>query len=60
MLDVLPLSSIDACALIDWLLAVRVEERATVEDVANHWWVNWGYDEALCDCPSLPSVPKAT
>uniref|UniRef100_A0A8C4ZP10 non-specific serine/threonine protein kinase n=1 Tax=Gadus morhua TaxID=8049 RepID=A0A8C4ZP10_GADMO len=44
----------DACALIDWLLAVRVEERATVEDVANHWWVNWGYDEALCDCPSPP------
>uniref|UniRef100_A0A1A8F9Y9 non-specific serine/threonine protein kinase n=1 Tax=Nothobranchius korthausae TaxID=1143690 RepID=A0A1A8F9Y9_9TELE len=44
----------DACALIDWLLAVRVDERATIEDVANHWWVNWGYEESVCDCPSSP------
>ncbi|XP_072223873.1 NUAK family SNF1-like kinase 1 [Leuresthes tenuis] len=44
----------DACALIDWLLTVRVEERATIEDVANHWWVNWGYEESVCDCPSSP------
>ncbi|CAL8367968.1 unnamed protein product [Lota lota] len=44
----------DACALIDWLLAIRVDERATVEDVANHWWVNWGYDKSVCDCPSSP------
>ncbi|XP_029995533.1 NUAK family SNF1-like kinase 1 [Sphaeramia orbicularis] len=44
----------DACALIDWLLAVRVEERATIEDVASHWWVNWGYEESVCDCPSSP------
>ncbi|KAM9344226.1 NUAK family SNF1-like kinase 1 [Pholidichthys leucotaenia] len=42
----------DACALIDWLLTVRVEERATIEDVANHWWVNWGYEDGVCDCPS--------
>ncbi|XP_031733981.1 NUAK family SNF1-like kinase 1 [Anarrhichthys ocellatus] len=44
----------DACALIDWLLAVRVDERATIEDVANHWWVNWGFEESVCDCPSPP------
>ncbi|XP_054465562.1 NUAK family SNF1-like kinase 1 [Anoplopoma fimbria] len=44
----------DACALIDWLLAVRVDERATIEDVANHWWVNWGFEESVCDCPSSP------
>lgn len=44
----------DACALIDWLLTVRVDERATIEDVANHWWVNWGFEESVCDCPSLP------
>ncbi|KAM4610202.1 NUAK family SNF1-like kinase 1 [Polymixia lowei] len=44
----------DACALIDWLLTVRVDERATVEDVANHWWVNWGYEESVCDCPLSP------
>ncbi|CAN9515547.1 unnamed protein product [Ophioblennius macclurei] len=44
----------DACALIDWLLTVRADDRATIEDVANHWWVNWGYDESVCDCPSSP------
>ncbi|XP_058497797.1 NUAK family SNF1-like kinase 1 [Solea solea] len=44
----------DACALIDWLLTVRTDERATIEDVANHWWVNWGYEESVCDCPSPP------
>lgn len=44
----------DACALIDWLLTVRTDERATIEDVANHWWVNWGYEESVCDCSSSP------
>ncbi|XP_077405137.1 NUAK family SNF1-like kinase 1 [Vanacampus margaritifer] len=44
----------DACALIDWLLTVRADERATIEDVANHWWVNWGYEESVCDCASSP------
>ncbi|XP_045913492.1 NUAK family SNF1-like kinase 1 [Micropterus dolomieu] len=44
----------DACALIDWLLTVRVDERATIEDVANHWWVNWGFEESVCDCPLSP------
>lgn len=31
---------------------MRVDERASIEDVANHWWVNWGYEESVCDCPS--------
>ncbi|XP_034028466.1 NUAK family SNF1-like kinase 1 [Thalassophryne amazonica] len=44
----------DACALIDWLLTVSVDERATIEDVANHWWVNWGYEESACDCSLSP------
>ncbi|XP_037122314.1 NUAK family SNF1-like kinase 1 [Syngnathus acus] len=50
----------DACALIDWLLTVRVDERATIEDVANHWWVNWGYEESVCDCASSahPDCPS--
>ncbi|XP_054652055.1 NUAK family SNF1-like kinase 1 isoform X2 [Dunckerocampus dactyliophorus] len=50
----------DACALIDWLLTVRVDERATIEDVANHWWVNWGYEESVCDCTSSahPDCPS--
>ncbi|KAK2851500.1 hypothetical protein Q5P01_007776 [Channa striata] len=48
----------DASALIDWLLTVRVDERATIEDVANHWWVNWGYEESVCDCPSNQECPS--
>ncbi|KAG7283906.1 hypothetical protein CRUP_034093 [Coryphaenoides rupestris] len=37
------------------LAAGRTAGRAaTVEDVANHWWVNWGYDQSVCDCPSAP------
>ncbi|XP_077369638.1 NUAK family SNF1-like kinase 1 [Festucalex cinctus] len=47
----------DACALIDWLLTVRVDERATIEDVANHWWVNWGYEESVCDCGASSAHP---
>lgn len=45
------MSFTDACGLIGWMLTVRVEDRATVEDVANHWWVNWGFDASICDCP---------
>ncbi|XP_010989672.2 NUAK family SNF1-like kinase 2 isoform X1 [Camelus dromedarius] len=33
----------DACGLIRWLLMVNPTRRATLEDVASHWWVNWGY-----------------
>ncbi|KAJ7333027.1 hypothetical protein JRQ81_015207 [Phrynocephalus forsythii] len=33
----------DACGLIRWMLMVNPERRATVEDIASHWWVNWGY-----------------
>lgn len=25
-----------------------------MEDIANHWWVNWGYEDSVCDCPSSP------
>ncbi|KAJ1111151.1 hypothetical protein NDU88_008488 [Pleurodeles waltl] len=39
-----------ACGLIDWLLTVDSRYRATIEDVANHWWVNWGFDSVVCDC----------
>ncbi|KAG9269289.1 NUAK family SNF1-like kinase 1 [Astyanax mexicanus] len=30
----------DAYTLIGWMLTVNVEDRATVEDVAKHWWLN--------------------
>ncbi|XP_075430535.1 NUAK family SNF1-like kinase 1 [Ascaphus truei] len=39
-----------ACGLIDWMLIVNPTRRATIEDIANHWWVNWGYDTVVCDC----------
>ncbi|XP_072281067.1 NUAK family SNF1-like kinase 2 [Pyxicephalus adspersus] len=37
----------DACGLIRWLLMVNPERRATLSDVASHWWVNWGYQQSL-------------
>ncbi|NWI99306.1 NUAK2 kinase, partial [Crypturellus undulatus] len=33
----------DACGLIRWMLMVNPARRATIEDIATHWWVNWGY-----------------
>ncbi|KAK1158489.1 NUAK family SNF1-like kinase 1 isoform X1 [Acipenser oxyrinchus oxyrinchus] len=53
-----PHQSSDACGLIDWMLTVSTEDRATVEDIANHWWVNWGYDKSLCDCVSGQDCPS--
>ncbi|KAM4796385.1 NUAK family SNF1-like kinase 2 [Rhinophrynus dorsalis] len=44
----------DACGLIRWLLMVNPERRATLSDVASHWWVNWGYRQPL----SEPEVYK--
>ncbi|XP_067226581.1 NUAK family SNF1-like kinase 1 [Chanodichthys erythropterus] len=29
-----------AYSLIGWMLRVKVEDRATVVDIANHWWLN--------------------
>ncbi|KAG8545947.1 hypothetical protein GDO81_020051 [Engystomops pustulosus] len=43
-----------ACGLIDWMLTVNPARRATIEDIANHWWVNWGYDTVVCDCDLVP------
>lgn len=34
------------------MLMVNPERRATVEDIANHWWVNWGWKSSVCDCES--------
>ncbi|KAI4825936.1 hypothetical protein KUCAC02_021596 [Chaenocephalus aceratus] len=28
---------------IRWMLMVNPERRATIENIANHWWVNWGW-----------------
>ncbi|XP_067861508.1 NUAK family SNF1-like kinase 1 [Heptranchias perlo] len=40
----------DARGLIRWMLMVNPERRAAVEDIASHWWVNWGYKVSVCDC----------
>ncbi|KAL4612762.1 NUAK family SNF1-like kinase 1 [Arapaima gigas] len=45
-----PTQSSDARGLIRWMLMVNPERRATVEDIANHWWVNWGWKTSVCDC----------
>ncbi|XP_028652462.1 NUAK family SNF1-like kinase 2 [Erpetoichthys calabaricus] len=37
----------DASGLIRWMLMVNPERRATVEEIAAHWWVNWGYQQPL-------------
>ncbi|KAF4801290.1 NUAK family SNF1-like kinase 2 [Turdus rufiventris] len=39
----------DACGLIRWMLMVNPERRATIEDIATHWWVNWGYKMSLSE-----------
>ncbi|XP_059907024.1 NUAK family SNF1-like kinase 1 [Gadus macrocephalus] len=50
-----PAQSSDARGLIRWMLMVNPERRATVEDIANHWWVNWGWKSSVCDCQGPPS-----
>lgn len=37
----------DACGLIRWMLMVNPERRATLEEIARHWWLNWGYQRPL-------------
>ncbi|XP_063165618.1 NUAK family SNF1-like kinase 1 [Candoia aspera] len=48
-----PTQPSDARGLIRWMLMVNPERRATIEDIANHWWVNWGYKSTVCDCDAL-------
>lgn len=47
----------DACGLIRWLLMVNPERRATLADVASHWWVNWGYQQPLSEPESTKESP---
>ncbi|XP_053441088.1 NUAK family SNF1-like kinase 1 isoform X2 [Nycticebus coucang] len=48
-----PTQPSDARGLIRWMLMVNPDRRATIEDIANHWWVNWGYKSSVCDCDTL-------
>ncbi|CAM4662798.1 hypothetical protein PO909_027835 [Leuciscus waleckii] len=42
-----PTKPSDACGLIRWMLMVSPERRATLDEIAGHWWVNWGYQLPL-------------
>ncbi|KAJ8412200.1 hypothetical protein AAFF_G00144670 [Aldrovandia affinis] len=42
-----PTKPSDACGLIRWMLMVNPERRATLEEIAKHWWLNWGYHSSL-------------
>lgn len=44
--EFVPLST-DACGLIRWMLMVNPDRRATLEEIAGHWWLNWGYQRPL-------------
>ncbi|CAG5981198.1 unnamed protein product [Menidia menidia] len=49
----------DACGLIRWMLMVNPERRATIEEIAGHWWLNWGYQQPLL-CERRSSVAEQT
>lgn len=53
MSDIGLFCSLDACGLIRWMLMVNPERRATIEDIASHWWVNWGYKVPVGEQESL-------
>ncbi|KAK2862133.1 hypothetical protein Q5P01_001666 [Channa striata] len=50
-----PSNPSDACGLIRWMLMVNPERRATIEEIAGHWWLNWGYQQPLLsEAKSIP------
>ncbi|KAG9353107.1 hypothetical protein JZ751_017683 [Albula glossodonta] len=58
-----PTKPSDACGLIRWMLMVNPERRATLEEIARHWWLNWGYhcpligeSEAVVSRPSVAAT----
>lgn len=56
-----PSNPSDACGLIRWMLMVNPECRATIEDIAGHWWLNWGYQQPLlAETKSSPVEQTAT
>nr|XP_057910181.1 NUAK family SNF1-like kinase 2 [Doryrhamphus excisus] len=51
----------DACGLIRWMLMVNPDRRATIEEIAGHWWLNWGYRESLlADTEGSPIEEKTS
>ncbi|XP_076003271.1 NUAK family SNF1-like kinase 2 [Genypterus blacodes] len=51
----------DACGLIRWMLMINPERRATIEEIAGHWWLNWGYQQPLlAEAKSAPVEPSSS
>ncbi|XP_023686651.2 NUAK family SNF1-like kinase 2 [Paramormyrops kingsleyae] len=44
-----PLKPSEASGLIRWMLMVNPDRRATLEEIAGHWWLNWGYQGPVVD-----------
>ncbi|XP_026162286.1 NUAK family SNF1-like kinase 2 [Mastacembelus armatus] len=49
----------DACGLIRWMLMVNPDRRATIEEIAGHWWLNWGYQQPLLSEAKGSTVEQA-
>lgn len=54
-----PSNPSDACGLIRWMLMVNPERRATIEEIAGHWWLNWGYQNTLLAESETALVPPS-
>ncbi|XP_043081218.1 NUAK family SNF1-like kinase 1 [Puntigrus tetrazona] len=48
----------EARSLIRWMLTVKTEDRATVEDIANHWWLNLNCPKASESKPCASTLPR--
>uniref|UniRef100_A0A9J8DMZ9 non-specific serine/threonine protein kinase n=1 Tax=Cyprinus carpio carpio TaxID=630221 RepID=A0A9J8DMZ9_CYPCA len=48
----------EAQSLIGWMLTVKTEDRATVEDIANHWWLNLNCPKAKEMKPCASTLPR--
>ncbi|XP_059185083.1 NUAK family SNF1-like kinase 2 [Centropristis striata] len=55
-----PTNPSDACGLIRWMLMVNPERRATIEEIAGHWWLNWGYQQPLLSETKSSSAEQTT
>ncbi|XP_076857213.1 NUAK family SNF1-like kinase 2 [Brachyhypopomus gauderio] len=58
-----PAKPSDACGLIRWMLMVNPERRATLDEIAGHWWLNWGYQHPLLaesETAGVAETPQGT
>ncbi|KAA0711724.1 NUAK family SNF1-like kinase 2 [Triplophysa tibetana] len=50
----------DACGLIRWMLMVNPARRASLGEIAGHWWLNWGYQHPLLPQNESAAVHRVT